>query len=100
MRYLLLALLFFASFVSAQQPLTKPGQDLVPNERTAIAIAEAVLAPIYGSETIERQRPFNATLENGQWHVQGTLPTWARGGVAEAWIVKEDGRVTKVAHGR
>jgi hypothetical protein len=37
----------------------------VPNAATAIAIAEAILIPIYGRAQIEAERPFSATLKDG-----------------------------------
>ena len=47
---------------------------LVPNEETAIRIAEAIWIPIFGQELIERQKPFRAKLENDVWTVRGSLP--------------------------
>ncbi len=78
----------------------KPKEGYVPNEEVAIKIAEAVLAPIYGKDHIEREKPFKATLNGGIWTVRGSLkPGWL-GGVAEAQISKDDGCILKIIHGK
>ena len=59
----------FASAVS-QQPAQR---EYVPNAATAVAIAEAVLIPVYGKEKIESERPYKAALGGGVWTVTGTL---------------------------
>jgi len=71
----------------------------VPNAKTAIKIAVAVWTPIYGKENIEKQKPYRAILRNGIWHVTGTLH-YALGGVAEAEISKDDGRIIRIIHGK
>jgi hypothetical protein len=73
-------------------------QGMVPDERTAIAIA--VLEPIYGADKIAAQRPFHATLRNGIWYVDGTLVAGMRGGAAVADINRKDGRILLVSHGQ
>jgi len=78
-----------------------PKAGFVPNEGTAIRIAEAVLSPIYGEQHVIRERPLTARLSNGVWYVKGTLPKpYTRGGVAEIEISKRDGRILYVMHGR
>jgi NTF2 fold immunity protein len=83
----------------------KPAAGFVPNSETAVKIAEAVLAPIYGKEKIELQKPFTAKLKNDVWTVQGTLhcPNSAEhcvGGVAVVEISKTDGRIIFMGHGK
>lgn len=51
-----------------------PKRGYVPTEAVAIAVAEAVLAPIHGAEDVAKQRPFTAELQNGAWFVYGTGP--------------------------
>jgi hypothetical protein len=78
-----------------------PAGGYVPDEETAILIAVAVWNPIYGKETILKEKPFKARLENGIWYVSGSLPKgWVKGGVAVAEIVKSDGRIIRVSHGK
>ncbi|MBI3561579.1 MAG: hypothetical protein HY080_07690 [Gammaproteobacteria bacterium] len=72
----------------------------MPDENTAIQIAVAIWASIYGAEKIAREKPYHARLENGVWIVVGSLPKTMRGGVAIAEISKENGRILRVSHGR
>lgn len=71
----------------------------VPNEETAKKIAEAIWLPIYG-ENIYQQKPFIATLDNGIWVVEGSLPEGMKGGVAYIEIQKKDCKILKVTHGK
>lgn len=76
----------------------RPEQGYVSNEETAIKIAVAVWIPIYGEEEIESQKPYNAVLINEVWRVTGSLPEGWLGGVAEAEIAKDDGRILRISH--
>ncbi|MBI3996184.1 MAG: YbbC/YhhH family protein [Candidatus Omnitrophica bacterium] len=76
-----------------------PKVGFVPDEDTAIKIAEAIWAPIYG-ESLNDERPFHANLVGDIWHVEGSLPEGMSGGVAEAEIAKADGRILRVSHGK
>lgn len=78
-----------------------PKDGFVPDKETAIRIAEAVWIPIYGEEKINSEKPFKATLSNGVWMVEGSLPEgFEKGGVAIAEIAKKDGRIIRVSHGK
>jgi len=77
-----------------------PKEGFVPNEATAIRIAEAVWEPIYGKENISSQQPLKASLAGGVWTVVGSLPEGRKGGVALAEIRKQDGCVLRVSHGK
>jgi len=91
-----------AILVAADAPKhnVKPKQGYVPDAKTATRIAVAVWEPIYGEEQIARQKPYKATLTNGVWTVEGSLPGPMLGGVAVAEIMKDDGRILRVSHGR
>lgn len=78
----------------------KPKQGYVPDEKTAIRIAVAVWEPIYGEGQVAKQKPYKAALTNGVWTVEGSLPELKVGGVAVAEIMKDDGRILRVSHGR
>lgn len=78
----------------------KPQEGYVPDEETAIAIAVAVWRPIYGKKEIEKQKPYNAILKDGIWFVSGSLPKDWLGGVAEAEILKENGKIIRISHGK
>ena len=77
-----------------------PVNGRVPDEETAIRIAEAVWLPIYG-HLIYDSKPFHAKLIGDSiWVVEGTLPEGHLGGVPYAAIQKKDGKVLKVMHGQ
>jgi len=78
----------------------KPKDGFVPTKEVAIKIAVAVWEPIYGVERIAAEKPYQAHLTNGVWIVEGSLPQGAIGGVAEAQISKDDGKIVSVSHGQ
>lgn len=90
--------LFIGASVYAQAPAPKNG--FIPDERTAISVAEAILSPIYGEKQIISERPFHATLNDGIWTVSGSLPQGWNGGVATIRIDKKTGTVISYIHGK
>ncbi|ACL02909.1 hypothetical protein Dalk_1206 [Desulfatibacillum aliphaticivorans] len=82
-----------------------PENGYVPDEETAIRIAEAVWLPIYGPQ-IYQDKPFVAKLYGDEWLVKGTyvipddLNEIMRGGVPYAVIRKIDGKILAVTHTR
>jgi hypothetical protein len=80
-------------------PGFRPKDGFVPNEHTAVRIAEAVLIPIYGEKEVRSERPFKAVLANGVWTVRGTLPPNFMGGTAVVRMAKSDGRIFFMIHG-
>ena len=77
-----------------------PAGGYVPTPEVAIAIAEAVLIPIYGEERIRNQRPLVAQIVDDVWMIRGTLPRDHLGGVAELELERSDGRILRVSHGQ
>ena len=82
-----------------------PKAGFVPDAPTAVSIAEAVIAPIYGDKVIQSERPFVAELsEAGEvWIVHGHPPPQAdragwHGGVAVVEISKASGCILRVNH--
>jgi hypothetical protein len=75
-----------------------PVSNLVPNEKTAVAVALAVLEPIYGAQLLKFESPFRATLKGGVWTVEGTLPAGYVGGVASVELSKDDVRIIRIVH--
>ncbi len=99
--FLALLVICSSSVVIGQIALQKgfiPKNGFVPDERTAIAIAEAVLVPIYGKEQINSEKPLKASLQDGIWTVQGSLPKGWDGGVAIVKIAKRDARIVYLIH--
>jgi NTF2 fold immunity protein len=44
---------------------------VVSDKETAIRITEAILFPVYGENAICEQRPYQVTLNDGKWTVDG-----------------------------
>jgi hypothetical protein len=93
----LFTLFIFSSLLFAEVIHSIPKDGFVPNEITAIRIAEAVWLPIFGEE-IYKDKPFKAVLKDGIWIVNGTLSEDTLGGTATAEITKQDGRILAVYH--
>jgi hypothetical protein len=85
----------------SKETSVKPKDGFVPNAETAVKIGEAVLIPIYGEATINRERPFKATRQGDVWRVTGTLncggPECA-GGTAVVRISKSSGEILFMGH--
>ncbi len=97
--FLLLSVMLFADQERKPQEYV-PTEGFVPTAQVAVQIAEAVLVPIYGKDTIARQKPFETVLEDETWTVTGTMKPNRKGGVAFIQISKSDGRILKVSHGK
>ena len=81
-----------------------PPNGYVPDENTALKIAEAIWLPLYGKEIYD-EKPFTVELKDSLiWIVQGTLvqrpPYNIRGGVAYIEIQKSNCKILKVGQGR
>ncbi|SRR5581483_945539 len=82
-----------------------PKEGFVPSPDVAKAVAEAVLVPVYGKETIISERPFKATLKEDVWIISGSVPcenppsgTVCPGGSAEVRISKKTGKIPFMTH--
>jgi NTF2 fold immunity protein len=84
---------------ASQQHSYRPKNGFVPDEKTAIRIAEAVLTAIYGEKQIKSEEPFSAKLRNGVWTVEGTIAAGVEGGTAIIKISKANGTIISVTHG-
>jgi hypothetical protein len=108
MKTLLLTLLFTLLLMMGRAqtkalPSFVPKDGFVPNEETAIAVGEAVLAPVYGKTIIASEHPFKVTLKDGTWIVTGTLHCIGGnqpcpGGTAEVWMSKKSGQILYMIH--
>ena len=97
----LLAISLCGGGAIAQSYSFKPKSGFIPDERTAVSVALAVLEPIYGREKISAEQPFSAKLKDGIWTVTGSFPKGSRfGGVAEIRISRKSGCILSVAHGQ
>ena len=93
---ILIVLSFGLAAAIAQAPM--PDKGYVPDEKTAVRVAEAVLSPIYGEEKIIGERPFHGVLKDGVWTVSGTLPEGWEGGTAMVRIDKKTGAILSHIH--
>jgi len=106
MKQTLCLLVVVAGSFAQQSP--NPVPVAVPDEATALKIAEKALTRIYGRKVIESERPFAATLTNGIWHVVGTVNCGDQhgaaisapcpGGAAMADIKQSTGRIMRTGH--
>jgi NTF2 fold immunity protein len=55
---------------------------------------------VFSPESVAKGEPYVATLENGVWHVFGTLSKGTVGGTPEASICAVDGSVSATTHGK
>jgi hypothetical protein len=94
--FILSSVLFFAFTTNNNLPVPKqPTEGFVPDEKTAIKIAEAIWLPIFGDK-IYKYQPFIAILVEGKnWKVYGTVYT-EKGGSPVAIIQKSDCKILKV----
>jgi hypothetical protein len=76
----------------------EPTNGIASSERIAKDVAFAYLKGIYPND--RHLRPMTATLSNGVWTVNGTLPKGSIGGVAGLTLCQSNGRVLEIAHGK
>jgi hypothetical protein len=96
-----IALIFSFLLITSESLAHLPENGCVPDEKTAIKIAEAVLIPIYGEKLIKSEEPFVVRMEKGIWIIEGkSLPKFSVGGVVHIEISKKDGRILHVIHGK
>jgi hypothetical protein len=81
-----------------------PKDGYVPEQATAMAIAEAVLVAIYGKEQIQRQKPFKIELKDNIWTIEGRAPSGSGalylGGTALVRISRATGEILQVTHSK
>ena len=94
----ILLLSAFCSGMSVAASPKLPPQGIVPDEETAVKIAEIVFVPIFGTEEVIGFLPYHAQLKDGIWTVYGTLKRGSRGGTPQLTIQKQDGKVLEVWH--
>jgi hypothetical protein len=95
-----IVLLLTGSLVSVAQTPRKQ-RDYVPDEKTAMRIAEAVLVAWYGEEPVKAQLPLRADGTNGDYWIvqlQGPGPATSKGGGPAIWINKRSGCLKVMEH--
>src|SRR5579862_5832871 len=104
-----ICVLFLAVTLSAQSS-PPPTSVRVPDEATALKIAEPALIKTYGKRQIDYERPLTAKLDGGIWSVYGTLCCPDRNGhrtceegrclgvVAVLKLRQGDGKILSIMH--
>ena|SRR6266568_2940457 len=93
------------SLITVVANSSTPKDGYVPDADTAVKIAVAVWSRVYGERQISAEKPYRATLRDGVWTVQGSLPENEHGapefvgGVAYAEIAQKDGCILSIGHG-
>jgi hypothetical protein len=95
---LISSVFLFVSITVAQSQTTLPQAGVIPNEETAIAVAESIFRPVFGEEQLKKFQPYHAELKDGVWTIYGTLKRGSRGGTPQLRINKKDGRVLEIWH--
>jgi hypothetical protein len=70
---------------------------MIPDESTAIKISEIIWLQVYGN-SIDKHKPFKATLNGDIWTVHGTKHSGDFGGVPALEINKSTGCIIRVFH--
>lgn len=73
---------------------------VLPNKQAAVAVAEAILFPIYGQRNIVDERPYEVYRIDGCWYISGTLPAGYDGGTFETVLNASNGQVLRLTHGK
>jgi hypothetical protein len=77
-----------------------PENGCIPDEKTAIHIAEIVWLSVYG-DSIYKRKPFRAELlGDSLWIVAGSLQPNMLGGVPYIEIQKKDCKILGIGHGK
>jgi NTF2 fold immunity protein len=91
---------YIESVLKNQQHNVLSSREAVPSIEVAIQVALSVWTPIYGSDFLEKEKPFRAARYGDYWLVQGSLPLGRWGGTAMAVIRAQNAEVLNVSHGK
>jgi hypothetical protein len=99
--YRIVAVIILISLATAMaQEISREFRNgLVADQKTAIAIAEAVLFHVYGEKNIRDQRPYVVKHVRDKWIIDGAPPPRGfAGGSFHIVISQRDGRVLEITH--
>jgi hypothetical protein len=77
-----------------------PGENIIKDSTTAIAVAEPILFGIYGKSNITEQRPYEVYHIDHYWVLTGTLPQGWDGGTFLIIINDRNSEVIRITHGK
>jgi len=72
---------------------------VVPDEVTALRVAQAILVGAYGERAVAQQQPLTANLFQETWWINGTPPHSFGRGRMHVEISKSDGRILALSFG-
>jgi hypothetical protein len=75
----------------------RPSNGYVPDQKTAIQVAKAILISVYGEVTVKNEETFTASLAGNIWTVKGAVRPYPSGN-AEVKLSKTDGAVLFLTH--
>lgn len=94
-----IVILISVAAATAENIIREFPNGLVSDQKTAIAIAEAVLLHMYGEKAIREQRPYVVKHVRDKWIINGAPPTRGfAGGSFHVVISQRDGRVLEITH--
>lgn len=79
---------------------TQPEVKKLTKLEDLVNVAEKVLIPIYGEESIKGEQPYRIKKYKEKWIVTGSLPEGSVGGVFEIVINAETSQVESLIHGK
>lgn len=83
-----------------QRGIVRP-DGFVPDKKTALKVAEAILISVYGEKQFAAEQPLKiALVDNDVWLVWGSLDPRRLGGTAVIKISKRTGKVLFLGHGQ
>jgi hypothetical protein len=83
-----------------QKAPLEEGKLVVPTAAVAEAIHNVVAGAVYGTDQIEKQRPFRAVRSGEFWVVYGRLPPDTLGGVAVTVLRASNAEIIWITHGQ
>ncbi len=71
---------------------------MIPDEATAIKVAEAILFRVYSEQKIKTERPYRVVSDKEFWTIEGSVPKGSAGGAFIIRIARKDGQVLHLGH--
>ena len=75
----------------------RPSNGYVPDQKTAIQVAKAILISVYGEAEVKNEEPFAASLKGNIWTVKGAVRPNPSGN-GEVKLSRIDGAVLFLTH--
>jgi hypothetical protein len=70
-RILFIAFVLAIGLGASDAKIKLPENGVIPDETTAVAVAEAVFRPVYGKNYVDKFVPYHAALNDGVWTYMG-----------------------------